>query len=324
MASVVLFKAGAFPVYAHLVVLWGGMLICLGIVHNTMAKLGYGKGSFWSFSALAVLLGFALSHLFYGLARWGFVGKDNRTASLLFFWEGHYMLYGGMLGCALAALLVSLLYKHSTWKLLDTIAPAGALMIAFVRLAQGLNGGGYGDYLEEDSAFARFPFAVYDTFYDAWAWALFFLAALLAILLSLWLSTRKSRFDGDRTLWMLGMYAAMQIVLESLRRDDFLRWGFVRISQVISAVLAGLVLIYYIVSRHKQRVWRNIFCLLLYTGMVAVCILLEFALEQRIAFLQGLSVPACYGLMTLACMVIMGCIGIARGKPEPENVYKNA
>ena len=161
--------------------------------------------------------------------------------------------------------------------------------------------------------FAHFPFAVYDEYYEAWAWALFLLAALAAVLLFAWLSTRKSRFAGDRTLLLIGMYAAAQIVLESLRRDDFLRWGFVRSSQLISVVLVGFVLVWYALPRYGQPLWRKVTSFAMYGSMVALCTLLEFALEQRIAFLQALSTQACYKLMAAACLVMMISIGIMRG-----------
>lgn len=267
------------------------------------------------FAALAILLGFALAHLGYGLVRLDYTLHDAQPLSLLAVWDGHYLLYGGMAGCALAAVLVAKGASRPALSLLDTLAPVGALMIAVSRLAQGLHGEGYGAYLDDGSAFARFPFAVYDAYYEAWAWALFLLAALVAVLLAVWLAIRKSRFAGDKALLLVGLYASAQIVLESLRRDDYLRWGFVRSSQVISAVLVGAVLVCYALPRRGQPLWRKVISFAIYAAMVGLCTTLEFALEQRVDFMQSLSTQACYVWMAAACVVLMGAIGLMRGKP---------
>ena len=312
---IALFNVGPLTVYAHTVVLWAGIFICLSLAWRSMTKQEYPVRSRRGFALLAVLMGFVLAHMGYGLVRLGFMLNESSLTSLLAFWQGQYMLYGGMLGCVLAAAIVARLSRRRILVLLDALAPTGALMIAFTRLAQGLSGEGYGDYLEEGSPFARFPFAVYDSYYEAWAWALYLLAALAAALLFVWLLTQKSRFGGDRTLLMLGLYAAMQIVLESMRRDNYLRWGFVRSSQVISAVLVLFVLLSYFKVSHGRPIRRKVASGAMYLAMVGICILLEFAVEQRVPFLEGLTVPMCYMLMGVACVVMMGCILIARSKP---------
>ena len=324
MTPMVLFQAGSIPVYADQALLWAGILLCLTIACRAMRKQGYAVRNLLVFAPLTVFLGFASAHVFYCLVRLEHTLYDAQAISFLYFWDDHDMLYGGMVGCALAALVAAKGAHRSTLGLLDAIAPAGALMIAFVRLAQGLHGDGYGEYLDDGSVFAHFPFAVFDAYYEAWAWALFLLAALVAVLLFIWIGTRKSRFAGDRTLLFVGLYAAAQIVLESLRRDDFLRWGFVRSSQLISVILVGFVLVCYALPRFGQPLWRKLTSFTLYGGMVAMCVLLEFALEQRIAFLQELSTQACYGLMAFASLLLMVNIGMMRGVQVDAKQHKQA
>ena len=315
MDAIVLFTLGSQPVYAAPLLLWAGILACLAIACRQMRSLGYPTRSLALFALLAIILGFVLAHLGYGLVRLDYTLHDAQPLSLLAVWDGHYLLYGGMAGCALAVVLVAKGANRSALSLLDTLAPIGALMIAVCRLAQGLLGEGYGAYLDDGSAFARFPFAVYDAYYEAWAWALFLLAALVAVLLSVWLAIHKSRFAGDKALLLVGLYASAQIVLESLRRDNYLRWGFVRSSQVISAVLVVAVLVCYALPRHGQPLWRKAISFTVFVAMASLCTLLEFALEQRVDFMQSLSTQACYGWMAAACIVLIGAIGLIRGKP---------
>ena len=117
---------------------------------------------------------------------------------------------------------------------------------------------------------------------------------------------------GDKTLVLVGLYAAMQVVFESLRRDEFLRWGFVRCSELLSAVALFIVLLCY--QLRSGRVWkkRHIACWIGYVVLVVSCILLEFATEERIPFLTFLSPEACYVCMTGCCALLCGCVMVMR------------
>ena len=114
-------------------------------------------------------------------------------------------------------------------------------------------------------------------------------------------------------LLCLGLYACAQVVLESLRRDEFLRWGFVRVEELFSAVLILLVLIIYCVRSGKGRTVGKAICFALFAAMVVLCLLLEFATEGRIPFLLFLEVWQCYAAMACACAVMAGCVLWMRG-----------
>ena len=130
MTPMVLFEVGSIPVYAHLALLWAGIAVCLTIACLAMRKQGIPMRGLVMFAPLAVFLGFALAHLFYCLVRLEHTVYDAQATSFLYFWEEHDMLYGGMVGCALAALVTAKAMHRSALGLLDAIAPAGALMIS--------------------------------------------------------------------------------------------------------------------------------------------------------------------------------------------------
>ena len=69
------------------------------------------------------------------------------------------------------------------------------------------------------------------------------LEGITAAVIFLLLMTRGRKLkDGYRARMFLILYSSAQIILEALRRDNFLRWLFVRVSQVASAaVLLGLL-----------------------------------------------------------------------------------
>lgn len=148
----------------------------------------------------------------------------------------------------------------------------------------------------------------FDPYYEDWAWALFVLEALVALGLFVMLLKRKQTWPGDGALLLTGLYASAQIVLESLRRDEFLRWGFVRVEEVASAVVVLAVLVCYCVRAGRGRTLAKAACFGVFALMVVFCLLLEFATEGRIPFLEFLDVNACYIAMAGACLLMGGCV----------------
>jgi len=148
----------------------------------------------------------------------------------------------------------------------------------------------------------------YDPYYECWGWALFMAGALIALLLFILLMKKKPAFDGDGMLLFFGLYASAQVVLESLRRDEFLRWGFVRVEELLSAVIILTVLILYWVRSGKGRAACKSSLVAVFAAMVVFCLLLEFATEGRIPFLVFLDVWHCYALMAAACVVNAACV----------------
>lgn len=278
--------------------------LALGALRSRKMELAGGK-----VALLTVLLPLGtafFSHLLYCLMDAAYI-IDSYSAGYLFtFWQPGYMFYGGILGAALVLLVAG---GKQRLALLDAYAPSAALMIAAARIAEGFAGQGYGEYWFEDAMFfCRFPFMTYDAYYEGWAWALFMAEALVAAVLFVVLLAKKKTWHGDGWLLLMGLYASAQIVLESLRRDEFLRWGFVRIEEVFSGVVILFVLICYCIRAGKGRTAAKAACFGLFLLMATLCLLLEFATEGRIPFLLFLEVYQCYLVMALACAVIAACV----------------
>jgi prolipoprotein diacylglyceryltransferase len=259
--------------------------------------------------AATVLLPLAcafFAHLCYCLTAPGYMIESHSFGYLFAFWQPGYMFYGGILGAAAALLLAG--GKHRM-QLLEAYSPAAALMVAAARIAEGFAGQGYGEYwFEEEMFFCRFPFMTYDPYYESWAWALFVAEALVAVLILIVLLAKKPTWAGDSALLGLGLYAAAQVVLESLRRDEFLRWGFVRIEEVFSGAAVLLVLICYCIKAGRGHGLQKAACFVVFLLMATFCLLLEFATEGRIPFLLFLEVYQCYLAMAGACCVIAACV----------------
>lgn len=245
------------------------------------------------------------SHLLYCLADTDTLLYSDSYGYLFAFWQPGGMVYGGILGAVIGLMLIG---GRERLEMMEQYAPSGALMIAAARVGEGFLGQGYGEYVTEATGFARFPFMVYDPYNELWGWALFVLEALVALVLLGYLLRRKKTWAGDGALLMLGLYACCQIVLESLRRDEYLRWGFVRVEEVISAVVVLAVLVCYSIRAGKAKRLRSAVGMGAYALLIVFCLLLEFATEGRIPFLAFLDVSACYIAMAGACALLCATV----------------
>ena len=176
---------------------------------------------------------FVGARLLFCLVRFGFFFVELGPLSVLNTRTGGFLLYGAVLGSMLAAAAVA---RHDGVRVataLDDLAAPGMLAILICRLAEGTTGEGVGAWVENEALW-RFPIAVQNEFGE-WQYAVFMLEALIAAVLLIVLLTRRYA-PGERIMTALLLYACCQVVCESLRMDSCPRVGFVRVSQVISAV----------------------------------------------------------------------------------------
>ncbi len=269
-------------------------------------KVGVAGGRIAAAVVLLPLFTAFFSHLLNGLVQVKYILETYSPGWLFSFWQPGYMFWGGLLGATVALLIAGGSQKGL---LLEAFAPSAALMVAAARIAEGFLGQGYGEYWFDDPRwFSRFPFMTYDPYYESWAFAIFMVEAAVAALLLIALLLKKKTWAGDGWLLFLGLYASAQVVLESLRRDEFLRWGFVRIEEVFSGGVILLVLLIYAIRAERGRGLAKTLCILVFLSMAVLCLLLEFATEGRIPFLLFLEVYQCYLAMAGACCIMAGCI----------------
>lgn len=292
--------------------LWSSLMLAIGAVLALL--LGWLRGRKSGICPKRLLLCTALlpvltaffSHLCYCLVCVAEVAYSQTIGYWFAFWQNGQMMYGGILGTVIALAITG---GKDRFRMMDAYAPSAALMIAFARVAEGFSGQGYGEYwYGESDFFCRFPFMAYDPYYESWAWSLFMAGAVIAAVLFVVLLNRKPAFAGDHMLTLLGLYASAQVVLESLRRDEFLRWGFIRSEELLSAVVILMVLILYWVHSSGAKAVQKAVCMALFVAMVVFCLLLEFATEGRIPFLVFLDVWHCYALMAVACVINAACV----------------
>ncbi len=303
-------------------VLWlaAAMAGCASLAFFRLKGLGLNAASRAALIAASLFLGFLVAHLLYCLMSFTLTLEEYGLGYFFAFYKGRYMLFGAVAGVCLGTFIVSRLSGQGSLPALDALAPVGALMIALARFLEGLNGQGFGPDVELE-ALQFFPLSIFDGYYETWYFALFVVEGLWALMIALWLFKKKAAaLPGDRLWLLLLLYSAGQILFESLRQDDVLRWGFVRCSQVISALVVAAALLFYQRQRKAAGPGRIALEWAALLGLMGVCMAMEFAREQKIELLLWMNEPMCYGTMLAAIAGLVALVFSVRKKGQAQGL----
>lgn len=157
-------------------------------------------------------------------------------------------------------------------------------------------------HMADPGILGRFPFAVSD-YYGSAKFAVFMLEGLTALIICVVLLCRKDRFPGGKAMLMVTLYASTQVLFESMRQDAVLRFGFVRINQLVGAVIVAVIAVCCI-RRSGKGAWAWIRSLILLLGAVALVMLMEFAIEHKISALEWMSLDMCYIVSAIGCELL--------------------
>lgn len=239
------------------------------------------------------------ARLCYVLARLSFyleIGLEHG----LYFWEGGYLLFGALGGGALALVLCSRVKHLSCGRCMDAAAIASALVIALCRFAEYFSGEGKGPEIGEEGPLCFFPVAVFNDQYESWFFAVFMLEGLTALVIG-FILLRKKRAPGNTARLFVLLFCACQVVLESVRRDNYPRWLFVRVSQLAAVlVLFGLMVVALArrLKTEKYTFSKHALPLIVLVLLCGVCVALEFAIDKS----ADLPNTVAYTFMTLCCV----------------------
>lgn len=293
-----LFYIAGLPVTAHGLGATLGLIFCSLLLLHRFIKTGLGQRTGEVFLLVSLPLCLLLARLVFVLARLYFFLERADGLSLRL-WQGGYTVWGALPGFLLAGWLTGKICKKPAARVLDAAAPLGLLAIGLFRFLEGFSHQGYGQ--EVGLPFLSFfPFAVQNEFGEM-RYAIFLLEGLAALLFAFFCVRYPKKRQGDRTRLALILFCAFQLLFESLREDEFLNWGFVRVGQLFSALILFYLLMTGLFSRRQagsSRAPRH----LLITGF-ALCILLIIAIEFA---LDKTTLPTLllYGCMT-GCALLL-------------------
>lgn len=212
---------------------------------------------------LAVLPFVILGALLIGHMWWTFfcppayTAQEGVAALMLRIWDGGYTLYGALFGGFLGAVIGAKLQKLDLVSTLDSLAPGACAALIFCRLGEYFSGQGFGESVyDENLWFFPVSFCTYqEESYQEWSYAIWAWEAIAALILLIFLLARsKKALRGQQSVLFVTGLGASQILLEQMRRDDFVRLNpFVRFSQIAALISIIAVLIILTVRRRPER-----------------------------------------------------------------------
>ena len=237
---------------------------------------------------------FVCARLSYCLLQPGYYFAEMGPLSVLRTWEGGFLLWGAAAGAMAAAALLAKRRGANAAATLDELAAPGMLIVMISRLAERFTTEGVGTWIESEWMM-RFPFAVLNE-YEEWQLCVFLPEAIAAAaILIVVLHTAQGR--GERIMTAVLLYACCQVFFESLRMDGCIKIGFVRVSQVASAVAIAAVTA---IRAHRTGGVRLIARRL---AVLAVCVAviggIEWALDKT-----PVNNVLLYGVMIARCAVL--------------------
>lgn len=239
--------------YAILIV--GAIVIGLAYCSYEARRLRLDQDTMIDFLLYAIPLAIVGARIYYVVFRFNMYSED--LLSIFNIREGGLAIYGGVIGGLIAARITARKHHVPVMTILDITAPALVLGQAIGRWGNYINMEAYGLRIGEEYL-QFFPFAVEIPVGDVWYWhmATFFYEFCwnLVVFALLMVVRRSLRRRGDVFCWYLLLYCAGRTVIEGLRYDSLTFISeFVRISQVLSALTALGVVIYFFM-RIRDRI----------------------------------------------------------------------
>lgn len=238
--------------YAILIV--AAILIGLAFCTREARRLHMPQDTIIDFLLYAIPLSIICARIYYVIFRFNMYSED--LLAIFNIREGGLAIFGGIIGGLIAARITARRHQVPLQTILDIVSPALVLGQAIGRWGNYINMEAYGLRISEEYL-QFFPFAVEIPVGDIWYWhmATFFYEFCWDVLVFalLLLIRHHKRRSGDVFCWYLLLYCAGRTVIEGLRNDSLTFISeFVRISQVLSAIAAfGVVLYFFLRIRDR-------------------------------------------------------------------------
>lgn len=237
--------------------------------------------------ALSLPVGLVFSRLLWCISNYHVYLAD--PSSIFKIWEGGLSLWGLILGFWLTVRTSCKHISASSARSLDTFSAGLILFIAVLRISEVFTGQGIGRIITYE--FLVNPIISVRDSHDEARFAVYRLEAAYALLLFIIVLFRSKKYArakkavwGDLWRFSVGGYAMAQIVFESMREDDFMHFGFVRVSQVLSILILLVYAFYYVYRLKKAHLLRAhaLWMIPLALAATAFVILEEFRVDSAL------------------------------------------
>ncbi len=231
----------SIPWYSVLIICGAALAILLAAREEKRA--GLPKDTVVDLALWVLPLGILGARLYYVIFSWS--QYRNNLLSVLYIWEGGLAIYGGLTAGLLTVVIFCRRRKLPLLTVCDILVPGVILAQAIGRWGNYFNQEAFGLPLS-NPAFCFFPLGVQISEDGTLVWhmATFFYESLLDFLIFLFLlffRRRMTRQRGDVFFAYLFLYGAARLIVENFRMDSLYASSRVRVSQLLSAVLCGLI-----------------------------------------------------------------------------------
>ncbi len=285
---------------------WFGLYLAIGTFIAICALLSNKQHDLrsallWT-SALAVPFGLIGARLVYALVNIPFyLNAISAPEAMLKVWEGGLSLTGALAFIVLAGVIGAKLGNARIAEVLDALASPLLVLAGFFCIGIGQSDIGFGP--EIGSSFLAV------TINGAYRLNTPLLVALVLLIITIAAATlSKNAPAGHYFALTAFLYGSVMILMESLREDGHMVWGFVHAEMVFDLCFALPALLY--LAKTKKRVLLSLLSTAVLAGAVVA---LEFALD-RSAIGDGL-LYLVYAAV-LAGYLALGCC-FARKRPFP-------
>ncbi len=305
--------------YSACIAIGAGLAVVSSAVISRLQGSSLAKGA--ATAALSGALALLGAHWLYCALQWGFIVHDF-DGTLFFplqFWKGCFTMYGAILGALLGGFISARMQKRPVARVMDMLIPGLLMLIIAGRLGEFYSCEGLGNDAAT-AAFGFLPFRKLDFYYDPKLAvnpyeALVAIAALVGTIVLLMLSSPA----GRAAEFGLPVVSAWQIMLDSMRNDQLIKFGFVRLNMIAAAVVLAFILTTRIIRCvRQQQGWKpwNTVRIVLFALGCGVVIFIEFALGGKINFLANAGSLALYIVDIIAVIAIMLSVLISDGREK--------
>lgn len=229
---------------------WYGIIITFGMILGVFLaiyrakKRRFRSDIIFDFVLIALPLAIVCARAYYVIFEWGeYAGNLSKIFAIN---EGGLAIYGGVIGGAFAALILSKAKKFPFFTLIDLVVPSLILGQAIGRWGNFINQEAFGN-LVTNPDLQFFPFAVFIQSTGEWHQATFFYESMWNMVLLgvvLILSYKRVKDGILISTYFIG-YGLGRFLVEGLRTDSLYILPGIRVSQILSLILivVGIVLL---------------------------------------------------------------------------------
>jgi phosphatidylglycerol:prolipoprotein diacylglycerol transferase len=239
MPDAILFSWGPLTIRWYGVLIVTGMAVGVFLACRETRRQELNPDHFFNMCLAVLPAAIIGSRLYYVAFNWAYYSAD--PVRIFALWEGGLAIHGGIIGGALAFIVMGIYYRFGVWKAFDITAPSLVLGQAIGRWGNFFNQEAYGYEVSPqkipwamfiDGAY-RHPTFLYESIWD-----------VLIFAFLLWYRRRRNLVTGDVALMYIILYSAGRLVIESFRTDSLMLGGW-RVAQLVSAaaiILAPLIM----------------------------------------------------------------------------------